>query len=113
MEFNLQSIITITLLILGCALMIVASIGVIRFPDLYTRMHAAGKADTLGQTLLLLSLIIYSGLSLTSIKLLFIMILFFVINPAATHFLAKSAYIRQVRPWTKDDKFTDREEQLL
>ena len=102
MEIEIRTIIVGLFLALGCFLFIVASVGVIRFPDFYTRMHAAGKTDTLGQTFILVGLIIYAGASLVSIKLLIIMGLIYIINPTAAHFLAKAAYTRGVEPWTKE-----------
>ena len=102
MEIDIRTIITGIFLAIGCFLLIVASIGVLRLPDFYTRMHAAGKTDTLGQTFILLGLVIYAGFSLVSIKLLIIIGLIYIINPTATHFLAKAAYVRGVKPWFKD-----------
>jgi len=64
-------------LTLGSFLIIVASIGVVRFPDFYTRVHAAGKVDTLGQSLILLALIIYEGFSPLSLKIFLIIILIY------------------------------------
>lgn len=84
---------------LGCFFIIVASIGVVRFPDFYTRVHPAGKADTMGQVLVLLGLIVYEGLSLISIKLLLIILFIFIANPTATHSLVKAAYVSGLKPW--------------
>lgn len=103
MEIEIRTLITGLLLAIGCFLFIVASVGMLRFPDFYSRMHAAGKTDTLGQTCIILGLIIYAGASLVSIKLLIIMGLIYIINPTATHFLAKAAYVRGVKPWTKGE----------
>jgi multicomponent Na+:H+ antiporter subunit G len=101
---DIRTIITGVFLTVGCFLIVVAAIGVVRFPDFYSRMHPAGKADSLGQTLMLIGLIIYEGVSLVSIKLLFIIIFIFIANPTATHALAKAAYAAGVKPWTKEDK---------
>lgn len=103
MEIEIRTIITGIFVAMGCFLLIVASIGVVRLPDFYSRMHAAGKADTMGQTLILVGLIIYAGFSLVSIKLIIIMGLIYIINPTATHFLAKAAYVRGVKPWSKEE----------
>ena len=46
-------------LVSGCFLIVVASIGIVRFPDFYSRMHPAGKTDTLGQGLALIGLMVY------------------------------------------------------
>lgn len=99
MDIDFRAIIAGLFLAVGCFLFIVASVGVLRFPDFYTRMHAAGKVDTLGQFLILAGLVIYSGFSLVSIKLVMIMGLIFIINPTASHFLAKAAYVKGLRPW--------------
>ncbi|MDI6654486.1 MAG: monovalent cation/H(+) antiporter subunit G [Candidatus Hydrothermarchaeota archaeon] len=92
-------IIIALLFIAGSFFLTVGALGVVRFPDFYTRMHPAGKCDTLGQSLILLGLMIYEGASFVSIKLLFIIIFIFIANPTATHALAKAAYVAGVKPW--------------
>lgn len=89
---------------LGVFFMIAASIGIVRLPDFYTRTHPAGKADTLGQILVLLGLIIYEGFSLISVKLFFIIGFILIANPTATHALVKSAYVSGLKPWTREKK---------
>ena len=69
---ELRLIITGILLALGCFFIIVASIGIIRFPDFFSRIHPVGKSDTLGQLLILSGLAVYEGFTLVSIKLLII-----------------------------------------
>lgn len=99
MEFRL--IISGFFIFAGCFFVIVASIGIVRLPDFYTRVHPAGKADTMGQLLILTGLIIYEGLSLISVKLFFIICFVLIANPTATHALVKSAYISGLKPWTR------------
>lgn len=84
-----------------------ATIGILRFPDCYTRMHAAGKGDTLGALLLLTGLALYNlhdGFSLAavfvSLKILFIGIFIFIANPTAGHAIVKAALDADVKPWT-------------
>lgn len=101
MELGIQTILTALFLALGCVLIIISSIGVIIFPDFYTRMHAASKVDTLGQALVLIGLMVYAGLSFVSLKILIIMLLIFLINPTASHFLAKAAYVKGLKHWEK------------
>jgi multicomponent Na+:H+ antiporter subunit G len=103
---DIKTIITGIFLTLGCFFVVVASIGIVRFPDFYSRMHPAGKSDTLGQMLILMGLMIYEGFSLISIKLFIIVVFIFIVNPTATHALAKAAYIAGVKPWMKDNKET-------
>ena len=91
-------------LFVGCFFVVASSIGVVRFPDFYSRMHPAGKNDTLGQALILVGLIIYEGFSFVSIKLLLIIIFIFIVNPTATHAIGKAAYTAGVKPWEKEKK---------
>jgi multicomponent Na+:H+ antiporter subunit G len=97
------TIISGILISIGTFLIVVAAIGVVRFPDCYSRMHPAGKGDTLGQGLVLAGLMVYEGFDLISIKLLIIIIFIFIANPTATHALAKAAYIAGVKPWIKEE----------
>jgi multicomponent Na+:H+ antiporter subunit G len=101
---DIRTIITGILLALGCFFIMVASIGIVRFPDFYSRMHPAGKSDTLGQMLILLGLMVYEGLSLVSVKLFIIIVFIFIVNPTATHALAKAAYLSGVKPWEKTER---------
>lgn len=87
--------------IVGCFLIFVSAVGLIRMPGFYTRIHAAGKTDTLGQILILTGLILYKGFSLVSVKLLFILAFVFIANPTATHALAQAAYRMGVPWWRK------------
>ncbi len=105
MVIDIKTVVTAVFLAIGCFLFIVASIGVMRFPDFYTRLHAAGKVDTMGQTFILLGLLFYSGFSLVGIKLVIIMAFIYIINPTATHFLTKAAYVRGLKPWVRGDRF--------
>lgn len=102
---DVKTAVTAAFLATGCFLFIVASIGVMRFPDFYTRLHAAGKVDTLGQTFIVLGLLFYSGFSLVSVKLIIIMVFIYIINPTTTHFLAKAAYLHGLKPWVRGDKY--------
>jgi multicomponent Na+:H+ antiporter subunit G len=86
------------LLAAGGFFCIVGGIGVLRMPDFYTRLHAAGVNDTLGAGLLLLGLILQAGWSLVAAKLAIIGLLLFFASPAASHALAKAALARGVRP---------------
>lgn len=100
---TIKIIITGMLLAMGCILIVISSLGVVRFPDIYSRLHPAGKSDTLGQTLILLGLMVFEGFSLISVKILIIMVFLYVANPTATHFIVKAAYQSGVKPWQKPD----------
>ena len=74
----------------GLFFLVVGTIGLMRFPDMLTRMHSAAKCDTLGAFLILTALIIYNGLNIVSLKLLLIILFLWLTNPTATHLIAKA-----------------------
>ena len=82
----------VVFLLLGFFLITVAVIGVLRFPDFYTRLHASSKIDSLGVALTLTGLAVYNGFSLTSVKIIFIVIFIMLTSPLSSHLLAKAAY---------------------
>ena len=101
----------IALVSLGLFFFLSSAIGLIRFPDCYCRMHATGKADTMGILLSLLGLaifVLHNGWEgerlLLVVKILFIALFWFLGGPTATHALLRSAFEKGVRPWTKDGK---------
>jgi len=88
---------------LGGLLGIVAGIGMHRFPDFYTRLHAAGTTDTLCAALFLLGLGLQAGLTLASFKLFLIFAFIFFTSPTASHSLANAAMMGGVKPWTRNN----------
>jgi multicomponent Na+:H+ antiporter subunit G len=82
----------------GAGFCLVGAVGVLRFPDVYSRMHAAGITDTLGALLVLLGLVLLAGWSLATAKLVFILAFLWMASPTATHALAKAAQHGGVRP---------------
>ncbi len=89
---------------LGCFFTVVGSLGLIRMPDVYTRMHAASVIDTTGAGFLLLGLMLQAGLSLITLKLLFILLIFFFTGPVVTHALAQAALSADIEPQLADDR---------
>ncbi len=95
------NVISTIFILAGLFFIIAGTIGLIRFPDFYSRMHATGKCDTLGEGLVIMGLIIYNGLNFISVKLLFLVIFIFVVNPVATHAIARAAYKVGLQVWRK------------
>src|SRR5687768_14906123 len=85
-------------LLAGSAFCVIGAIGLIRMPDLYTRMHAASVTDTLGAGLILLGLVLQAGFTLVAAKLLIVALLILFTTPTATHALARAAFLRGVAP---------------
>ena len=78
--------------------------GLIRFPDFYTRMHAAGMTDTLGAALLLFGMVLQSGDALTAIKLIMIGFFIFFTSPTATYAIAHAAFTGGLKPILHEDE---------
>ncbi|MEE8573931.1 MAG: monovalent cation/H(+) antiporter subunit G [Thermodesulfobacteriota bacterium] len=98
---EIKFIIVALMLLAGAFFIMVAAFGILRFPDFYSRMHPAGKTDTLGQAIIFSALMIHEGFTMVSLKLLIIIVFVFVANPTATHALASSAFSVELRPWQK------------
>lgn len=90
------------LLLAGGATSIVAGIGLNRFPDVFSRMHAASMIDTLGAGCVILGLILQAGFGVIGLKLLLVFVLLAMTTTTAGHALAKSALASGLRPIDKD-----------
>ncbi len=102
---DMIAIILGVLFMLGGALfMLAGSIGIVRFPDVYCRAHAATKVDTLGIMLFILGLVFFVGLNLTSVKFLLVAAFVALTSPVAAHALCRRALLHGVKPWTKKQK---------
>jgi len=107
---ELLNIVSIILILSGLVFFLGASIGILRFPDFYTRMHAAGKGDTLSTILIMSGMAIqvignFEGSSiLVAIKILAIAVLIMLTSPTSTHLLMKAGYDDGIIPVSKDKK---------
>jgi multicomponent Na+:H+ antiporter subunit G len=81
--------------------MVIGTIGVLRFPDVYTRLHASSKCGTTGVISIFIGLIIYKGFSLISLKIAVIAFFIFLTTPVSSHAIGKSAYDSKVGMWVK------------
>ena len=86
----------------GSVFSVIGGIGIVRFPDFFSRMHAGGITDTLGATLVLLGLMLQSGAGLLTVKLVMILLLLLVTSPTSGHALAQAALAGGEKPWTVD-----------
>ncbi|MHC4941970.1 MAG: monovalent cation/H(+) antiporter subunit G [Planctomycetota bacterium] len=103
-------IITITLMVAGFFFFMATTVGIIRFPDFYCRMHAAGKGDTLSTLLIMSGLAIYNlshfswPVFLVSAKIVFIAIFIFMSSPTATHAIIDAGHRSGMTPLGNDGK---------
>ncbi len=91
------------LLMAGSALLIIGGIGLIRFPDFYSRVQAAGLTDTLCSIFILTGLMLQADSVPLAAKILFTLLFLLFTGPTASHALAKTAHNDGLRPWKRDD----------
>ena len=82
----------------GSLFVLAGGIGMLRLPDFFTRLHAAGVTDTLGAALILAGLATQVSPGLVTVKLVLIMALLVLTSPTATHALAKASLHGGLRP---------------
>ena len=88
----------------GAVFLLVSCVGLLRLPDFYTRAHAVGKAETLGSVLILVGLALHNGPTLSTVKLLLILVIIAVTNPTATHALTRAAIRSGLKIWRAEGK---------
>ncbi len=96
-------------LAIGLIFFLGGTVGILRLPDFYSRLHAAGKLDTLASLMMLLGLALanvehftFLGL-LTSLKILLIVVFVFIASPTATHAIVDAGVRAGLKPWTKEE----------
>lgn len=90
------------MLLTGGLVAVIGGVGLLRFPDFYTRLHAGGMTDTLCMLLIIGGLILQAGLSILSIKLALILLFMLFTAPTACHALARAAMVDGVKPQTHE-----------
>ncbi len=86
----------------GLFFFFVGVVGLIRMPNVFTRMHATTKCDTMGAGLVFIGLILWQGFSFISLTILLILLFIWLTNPTAAHAIAKTAYKRTVKDSGKE-----------
>lgn len=97
-------------IILGFIFFTGGSIGILRFPDFYSRLHPAGKLDSLGLLLSMTGMALYTlqdfslAAILTSLKIMLIVVFVFITSPTATHAILDAGVRAGLSPWTAPGK---------
>lgn len=100
---TVQEIVAAVFVGAGVFWLFIGGVGIVRFPDVYSRLHPAGKADTLGASLTILGLAIYQGVELLSVKLFLVQFFILLANPTAAHAIGRAAKRAGLRPWKSGD----------
>jgi multicomponent Na+:H+ antiporter subunit G len=105
-----MDIVVVLFLFAGLFFFTGGAVGILRFPDFYSRLHPAGKLDTLGLLLSMIGLALFNlhhfslGTLLTSLKIMLIAVFVFLSSPTATHAIVDAGIRAGLAPWTKGDE---------
>jgi multicomponent Na+:H+ antiporter subunit G len=91
------------LLLVGSAFVLVSAIGVIRFPDVYMRLHAATKAGTLGAGIVLAAAAVLFGALGVTVKALVVFVFLLLTAPVAAHVLGRASYYDGTEKWSRTE----------
>jgi multicomponent Na+:H+ antiporter subunit G len=103
------NLLVIFLLVGGLFFFFFGVVGILRFPDFYSRLHPAGKLDTMGLFTSMMAMALWVvhewtlGAVLTALKILLIVAFVFITSPTATHAIVDAGVRAGLLPWTKDD----------
>ena len=100
----LLDVLSWALILSGGFLTVVGAVGLLRFPDFFTRVHAASLTDTGGLGLMVLGLFLQAGMTHVGLKLVMMMLFLLYTGPVATHALCKAALQRGLVPWTRAEE---------
>lgn len=90
---------TIMLSLLGAGFFVAGTLGLLRLPDFYTRVHAVAKCDTVGAGAILLALAIHVAPHPEALKVLLLLLLVLISSPTSGHALAHAAHHTGLEPW--------------
>ncbi len=99
--------IVIILIAIGLFFFFGGAVGIIRFPDFYSRLHPAGKLDTAGLLFSMSGMALYTiqeftfSAVITSLKIIMIVVFVFLTSPTATHAIIDAGFVAGLKPWTR------------
>jgi multicomponent Na+:H+ antiporter subunit G len=109
-----MSILFSLLLLCGLVFFVGGTIGILRFPDFYSRLHPAGKLDTFGLVTTMGALSLYVMFSLqqplTALKIVLIVVFVFITSPTATHAIVDAGIRAGLRPWKRNTSDSEGED---
>ena len=88
---TVANIITIVLGSVGLLFMAVSFLGIVKFPDFFTRLHVQGVGDTIGALLIIVAMMIATGLKLLSVKIFLLFFIILLTNPLGTNLMMIAA----------------------
>jgi multicomponent Na+:H+ antiporter subunit G len=107
---GVYNLLVIFLLVSGLFFFFAGAVGILRFPDFYSRMHPAGKLDTMGLFTTMTAMALWVvhewtlGAVLTALKILLIVAFVFITSPTATHAIVDAGVRAGLLPWVKENR---------
>ncbi len=98
---NVLAWVSAGLVLIGAFFFLAGTVGLLRFPDVYNRLHSLTKADNLGLGLIAVGLVVQAGSLAVGLKMLLIWLLVLVSGATAAHLIATAALRGGVRPWRR------------
>ena len=95
---NIWDILSICSFVFGIIFILTGSIGLLKLPDVFSRIHSSGMIDTAGAAFIILGMIFQSGISLATAKLIFIGIFIFFSSPVSSHVISNLARKKGIVP---------------
>jgi len=92
---------TLLLLLAGAGFFLAGTVGLLRFPDVYTRLHAITKADNVGLGLVVAGLLLQAESWAAMGKILLIWLLVLLASASVAHVVARTALRKGIRPWKR------------
>ena len=99
----------VVLLLAGLIFFMGGAVGILRFPDFYSRLHPAGMLDSMGLLLSMVGLTLYNlhhltlSSALTGLKIILIIVFVFITSPTATHAIVDAGVRAGLEPWTREE----------
>lgn len=97
-----MSVLVTALIVLGLFFLVVAAIGMVRLPDVFTRSHAVALTDALGGFFLLTGLAVYHGFTTNTLRILVVLALLLLVNPVISHATVRAALRSGQKPVAED-----------
>ncbi len=98
-----MEILSIIFIVTGLFFLIVAAIGVIRLPDVFSRSHAVSLTDSLGAFLMLVGIALHEGFGKNMLKIMVVLALLYILNPVIAHATIRAALRSGLKPWKKEN----------
>jgi multicomponent Na+:H+ antiporter subunit G len=97
-----MNLLSMIFIVAGLFFLVVAAIGVIRLPDVFSRSHAVSLTDSLGAFLILVGIALHEGLGINMLKILVVLSLLYILNPVISHATIRAALRSGLKPWKKE-----------